>query len=109
MERLTVDAVNDEELQNVKNYLNGRFARSLERPQTVARFALNTARYSLPPDYYATYLENLQAVTAEDVMRVASKYLKPNNAHIVVVGNKEEVANKLKVFSANNKIKRRFI
>ncbi|MFT6323204.1 MAG: putative Zn-dependent peptidase [Halieaceae bacterium] len=104
MERLTVDAVNDEELQNVKNYLNGRFARSLERPQTVARFALNTARYNLPSDYYATYLENLQAVTAEDVMRVASKYLKPNNAHIVVVGNKEEVANKLKVFSADNKI-----
>ena len=47
MDRLTMEPIGDEELQNVKNYLNGRFARSLERPQTVARFALNTARYNL--------------------------------------------------------------
>mgnify|MGYP003633720608 CR=1 FL=1 len=104
MDRLTKETVGAEELQNVKNYLNGRFARSLERPQTVARFALGTARFNLPADYYATYLEKLQAVSAEDVMRVAKKYLKPGNAHIVVVGNKAEVASKLKVFSANGKV-----
>lgn len=104
MERLTKERVNDEELQNVKNYLNGRFARSLERPQTVARFALNTARYDLPTDYYATYLERLQAVSADDIQRVAKKYLLPQQSHIVVVGNKAEVASKLKVFAANGKI-----
>jgi len=104
MDRLTKEVVNNEELQNVKNYLNGRFARSLERPQTVARFALNTARYDLPVDYYATYLERLQAVSAEDVQRVAKKYLLPQQAHIVVVGNKAEVAHKLKAFAANGKI-----
>lgn len=104
MERLTTESVGGEELQNVKNYLNGRFARSLERPQTVARFALNTARYNLPADYYATYLERLQAVSSEDVLRVAKKYLLTSNAHIVVVGNKDEVANNLKKFSADNKI-----
>ena len=102
MDRLTTEKVGDEELQNVKNYLNGRFARSLERPQTVARFALNTARYNLPSDYYATYLERLQAVTAEQVMEMAKKYLLSKNAHIVVVGNKAEVANKLKVFGKVN-------
>ena len=53
----------------------GRFARSLERPQTVANFALNIARYDLPADYYEKYLERLAAVTAEDVMRVSKKYL----------------------------------
>jgi predicted Zn-dependent peptidase len=104
MERLTTERVNDIELQDVKNYLNGRFARSLERPQTVARFALNTARYNLPQDYYATYLERLQSVTADDIQRVAKKYLQPNHSHIVVVGNKAEVAEKLKVFSSNGKI-----
>lgn len=104
MEKLTNEAVGNEELQNVKNYLNGRFARSLERPQTVARFALNTARYNLPADYYATYLERLQAVTSEDVLAVAKKYLLPSNAHIVIVGNKDEVADDLKKFSADGKI-----
>ena len=104
MDRLTKESVDAEELQNVKNYLNGRFARSLERPQTVARFALNTARYNLSNDYYATYLERLQAVTSEDVMRVAKKYLLTNQAHIVVVGNKAEVASKLKVFNKEGKV-----
>ena len=102
MDRLTTEKVGAEELQDVKNYMNGRFARSLERPQTVARFALNTARYNLPADYYATYLERLQAVSAEDVMAMAKKYLLSKNAHIVVVGNKAEVANKLKVFGKVN-------
>ena len=102
MNRLTTEKVGAEELQDVKNYLNGRFARSLERPQTVARFALNTARYNLPSDYYATYLERLQAVTAEQVMEMAKKYLLSENAHIVVVGNKAEVANKLKAFGKVN-------
>ncbi len=104
MDRLTKESVDAEELQDVKNYLNGRFARSLERPQTVARFALNTARYNLSNDYYATYLERLQAVTSEDVMRVAKKYLLTSNAHIVVVGNKAEVASKLKVFNKEGKV-----
>jgi len=104
MDRLSKEKVSDEDLQNTKNYLNGRFARSLESPQTVARFALNTARYNLPADYYATYLEKLQAVTAEDVMAMAKKYLRTGNAYILVVGNKDEVADKLKKFSANGKI-----
>ena len=104
MNRLINEPVGAEELQNVKNYMNGGFARSLESSQTVARFALNTARYNLPADYYATYLEKLQAVTAEDVMTMAKKYLRPENAHIVIVGNKDEVASKLKKFSKDGKI-----
>ena len=104
MNRLINDPVGAEELQNVKNYMNGGFARSLESSQTVARFALNTARYNLPADYYATYLEKLQAVTSEDVMEMAKKYLRPDNAHIVVVGNKEEVASSLKKFTKDGKI-----
>lgn len=104
MNRLTTEKVTEEELQNTKNYLNGQFARSLERPSTVARFALNTARYNLPADYYATYLERLQAVTADDVMAAAKKYLTTGNAYILVVGNKSEVANKLKPFAASGKV-----
>lgn len=104
MSRLTTELVDTEELQNVKNYMNGGFARSLESSQTVARFALNTARYNLPADYYATYLEKLQAVTPEDVMKMAKKYLRPNNAHIVVVGNKEEVSASLKKFANAGKV-----
>lgn len=92
------------EMALVKNYISGSFARSLENPQTVARFARNTIRYNLPEDYYATYLEKLSAVTAEDVQMMAQKYIKPDNAHILVVGNKDEVAEKLEALAPDNKL-----
>ncbi len=96
--------IDEAELQKVKNVLSGAFGRSLESPETIARFALNTARYKLPADYYSTYLEKLQRVTADDVMAMAKKYIRPNNAHIVVVGNKDEVADKLVPFAKSGKV-----
>ncbi len=104
LNKIRDERVTEKELNLVKNYLTGSFARSLESPQTVARFALNTARYELPADYYPTYLEKLNAVTAEDIQAMAQKYITPKNAHILVVGNKAEVAESLKVFSADGTI-----
>ncbi|MCB0519069.1 MAG: insulinase family protein [Saprospiraceae bacterium] len=99
MNRLRNETVGNEELSTVKNVMTGNFARSLERPETVARYALNVARYHLPDDYYATYLEKLSSVTATDIQEMAVKYLTPDRAHILIVGNKDEVAEKLKPFS----------
>ncbi len=104
LNRIRDEKVTDKELTLVKNYLTGSFARSLESPQTVARFALNTARYGLADDYYATYLEKLNAVTAEDIQAMAQKYITPENAHILVVGNKSEVAESLGQFAADGKV-----
>jgi zinc protease len=83
--------VTQAELDLAKSFIAGGFARSLESPQTVAGFALNTDMYDLPADYYETYLQRLEAVTISDVSRVAKKYITPANARIVVVGNKDEV------------------
>lgn len=104
LNRIRDEKVTDKELNLVKNYLTGSFARSLESPQTVARFALNTARYNLPAAYYATYLEKLNAVTADDIQAMAKKYITPENAHILVVGNKGEVAESLAQFAADGKV-----
>lgn len=104
MKKLVADKVVEIELQSTKNYMTGSFARALENPQTIANFALNIARYNLPSDYYKNYLKNLNAVTAEDIQRVAEKYLKTENAHIVIVGNAGEVADKLKKFNIGGKI-----
>ncbi|MEO6132331.1 MAG: insulinase family protein, partial [Saprospiraceae bacterium] len=90
--------VTPKELELAKSYISGAFARSLENPQTVANFALNTLLYGLPPDYYQTYLQKLAAVTVDDVSRMAKKYIIPSKARIVVVGNKDEVYPKLAVF-----------
>ncbi|MGM0407179.1 MAG: insulinase family protein, partial [Bacteroidota bacterium] len=87
-----------------KNVSTGSFALSLERPQTIARFAFNTQRYNLPDDYYATYLEKLNAVTIDEVQQMAQKYITPENTIIIVVGDKNKLHDRLKPFDADGKI-----
>lgn len=98
LNKIREEPVLEEELQDAKNYIIGSFGRSLESPSTIASFALNTARYNLPDDYYTNYLKNIEAVTTEDVMEVANKYIQPENAYITIVGKKDEVLEGLKSF-----------
>ncbi len=98
MKRLQTEPVPQEELQRVKNYRSGNFALALERPETVAQFALNIARYDLPENYYKDYLKNLNAVTSEDVMAMANEYMRPEGSYIFVVGKADEIAEPLARF-----------
>jgi predicted Zn-dependent peptidase len=82
----------------MKNYLSGSFARSLERPATIAGFALNVARYSLPREYYQDYLKNLAAVNGSQVKTMADKFVQPDNLLIVIVGNAKEIAKGLEKY-----------
>jgi len=104
MERLRTEKIPAPELQTVKNVLTGQFSQSLEEPGTVAQFALNTARYGLPADYYEKYLEVLQSVSSVEILYLAKKYLTPERAHIIVVGNKDDVLERLKQFAPDGKI-----
>ncbi|RYZ48617.1 MAG: insulinase family protein, partial [Chitinophagaceae bacterium] len=90
--RIRTEELSADEVTNMKNYLSGSFARSLESPGTIANFALNIARYNLPADYYQNYLKNLAATTPQLVQGVASKYVMPGNMHVIVVGNAKEIA-----------------
>jgi predicted Zn-dependent peptidase len=104
LERIKNEPVGEQELQSLKNYMTGGFARSLESPQTIARFAVNKFRYNLPDDYYETYLEKLNAVTVADIQEMAQKYIKPESAYVFVVGNKDDVAESLTSYDADGKI-----
>jgi len=104
LERIVNEPVSVEDLNLSKSSLNGNFGRSLESPQTIANFALNTFRYNLPKDYYNNYLKNLDAVTVADVQDMARKYVRPSNCNIIVVGNKDNVADKLKKFDSDGKL-----
>lgn len=104
MNRLRTEPVTDNELNMVRNYMMGNFGRSLENPSTVANFAINTARYNLPKDYYATYLTRLAALTSTDVQMAAQKYIRPDNAYILCVGKAEEIAPKLKKFAKSGEV-----
>ena len=104
IERMRAEPVTEEELALAKNFMAGSFARSLEDPRTIARFALNTQLYGLSPDHYATYLQRLDTVSAKTVQAVAQRLLKPDHATILVVGDKSEVANRLVPLSATKAV-----
>jgi predicted Zn-dependent peptidase len=87
MQQLIADRVDSAHIQLVKNSLAGSFGRSLEDPATPARFALNIDKYNLPHDYYETYMERLEAITIEDVQEMAKKYIRPENALYLAVGD----------------------
>ncbi len=89
MNHIKNELVSSEDITRIKNNMNGDFALSLEKAQTIARFALNIERYGLPEDYYQTYLSNLQKVDIESVQRAANKYIDPENCVILVVGNED--------------------
>jgi predicted Zn-dependent peptidase len=93
--RIKTEALEADALANAKAKYVGDFVLALERPQTVANYALNIKLNNLPKDFYTTYLEKINAVTKEDVQRVSNKYFKTENARIVVVGKGSDVLENL--------------
>lgn len=95
IKRIRTEPVEAQTLKNAKAKYVGRFVMALERPQTIANYALNIKRNNLPEDYYANYLENINNVSADDVKRVANKYFKLDNTRVVVVGKGADVLENL--------------
>ncbi len=89
--RIRTERVSEETLNNVKAGYVGRFVMGVEKPQTVARYALNIESEGLPANFYENYIKNIQAVTADDVMRVAKKYFLADNMRIIITGKGSEV------------------
>src|SRR5690606_35502756 len=95
--------VSEEELATVKSQYAGSFVMALERPETVANYALNIETEGLSKDFYKTYLERLDAITIEDVQRAAQKHFSTSNARIVVTGKASEVLENLEKVSFKGK------
>tara|TARA_R110002073_G_scaffold108336_9_gene243621 strand:+ start:51525 stop:53576 length:2052 start_codon:yes stop_codon:yes gene_type:complete len=95
IDKIRAQKVTAEELKNAKAEYVGSFVINVQRPATAAAYALNILLYNLPKDYYETYLENLNAVTIEDVQNAANKYFKSGNARIVITGKGIDVLGNL--------------
>jgi zinc protease len=89
--RIRTEKVTDEMLNNVKEGYIGKFVMQVEKPATIARYAMNIQKEGLPADFYENYIKNIKAVTADDIMRVANKYFQADNLRVLVVGKGSEV------------------
>jgi zinc protease len=91
LKKIRTEKVDEAVLKNVKAGYIGRFVMQVEKPTTVARYALNIQTEGLPADFYENYIKNINAVTPEDIMRVANKYMLADNLRIIVVGKASDV------------------
>jgi zinc protease len=84
--------VSDAELASAKKYLIGSFPLKLDRQSSIASFILQVQLYGLGLDYADRYPKLIQAVTKDDVLRVARKYLHPDAFILVAVANQAQAA-----------------
>ena len=84
-----------EELQLAKAKFIGNFVMETQKPGTIASFALRTRTQNLPADFYESFIQNINKVTAQDVQKVANKYFLKDNLRIVIAGKGSEVADAL--------------
>lgn len=95
IKRIRTEKVSEELLNNVKAGYIGRFVMQVEKPQSIARYALNIETEDLPKDFYENYIRNISAVTPEQLLEAANKYFLLDNTRIIIVGKGEEVIPKL--------------
>ncbi len=84
------DQISDEELADAKAYLTGSFPRRLDTNRKIADFLASVEFYNLGLDYAAKYPVYINAVTKDDVLRVARKYLTAENYALVVVADQKK-------------------
>lgn len=91
IKKIRTEKVDAEVLKNVKAGYIGRFVMQVQKPQAVARYALNIETEQLPADFYEKYIQTINAVTPDDIQRVANKYFLLDNTRIVIVGKASEI------------------
>ncbi|MDT8346258.1 MAG: pitrilysin family protein, partial [Flavobacteriaceae bacterium] len=93
--RIREELVDPKKLEDVKSKYVGNFVMATERPSTIANYALNIELNDLPANFYETFLDKINAVTPEDLQKVANKYFKSDNLRVLVVGKASEVLDNL--------------
>jgi predicted Zn-dependent peptidase len=80
-----------DELARARNYVALRFPGAFETTMDMSRRLEDMLLFRLPDDYFSKYVQNIQAVSAADVQRVAQKYILPARSTVVVVGDRKVI------------------
>jgi zinc protease len=104
LDRIRNVAVSEEEITNAKSYLSGVFPIRIETQDGLIDQVVSIKMFGLPDDFLATYRDEVNSVTREDILRVAQKYVVPDRAALVIVGDADEVTEQVKPYSENIEI-----
>jgi zinc protease len=91
LERIREAPVTPAELAAAHNFLVGVFPLRFETPGPVAGSLAGLFIHDLPDDELARYRPAIEAVTADDVLRVARAHIHPERCAIVIVGDHDKI------------------
>ncbi|HBB86445.1 MAG TPA: hypothetical protein DC047_02385, partial [Blastocatellia bacterium] len=97
--RIRSEPVSEKELADAKSYLTGVFPIRLETQEGLIDQLLQIKMFGLPDNYLKTYRSNIQAVTREQIQEVANKYVRPDEAAIVIVGDAAQLTEQIKPYA----------
>jgi zinc protease len=87
LNRIRDEKVPEQELDAARRSVVARFALSLESPQQMIGYAVARKAYNFPENYWDKYPAQIVAIAADDVQRVAKKYIDPATMQVVAVGD----------------------
>ena len=92
-ERIAAEGVTETELEEIKTYLTGAYPLRFDGNGPIARIMVGMQMQGLTPDYINTRNDKVNAVTLDDVKRVAARIYRPEELRFVVVGQPDGVDN----------------
>jgi len=88
--------IRHDEIEFAKSYLIKQFPSRFETYIQIANNISPLITHDLPADYYNSYVSKIENVTKEEIQKAALEYVKPDEAIIVIVGDKNEILHQIK-------------
>jgi len=99
LDRIRAEPVSEKEISDAKSYLTGVYPIRLETQEGLIDQLVQIKMFDLPDNYLELYRDQIQAVTIEQIQEVAQKYVKPEEAAIVIVGDGAQLAEQVKPYA----------
>ncbi|MFN3467314.1 MAG: M16 family metallopeptidase, partial [Candidatus Brocadiales bacterium] len=98
IQKIKEKLVEEDELTTAKDTFTNQFIFLFTSSSAIVSHMVNLEYQGLPLDYLDTYVAKVKAVSREDILRVAQKYLQPDKVTLLVVGNKDKFDRPLSEF-----------
>ena len=98
LNRIRNERVSEKEISDAKSYLTGVFPIRLETQEGLTDQLVQIKMLRLPDDYLQVYRDRVQAVMLDEIQQVAQKYVKPDEAALIVVGDGAAVLEQMRPY-----------
>lgn len=85
-ERIAAEGLTDQEVADTKTYLTGSYPLRFDGNSRIAGILVGMQMEGMPIDYAVTRNARIEAVTMDDIRRVAARLYRPEALHFVIVG-----------------------